>query len=65
MEIAPAKTQKQAEFWQKRDQFRWDAIDLRVSQKKVRLGYLKLYYPSSQNAHLYCSRRKKLDPLFY
>ena len=42
MEIASAKTQKQAEFWQKRDQFRWDAIDLRVSQKKcsVRLPHL-------------------------
>ena len=36
------RTQKQAEFGQKRDQFRWAGIDLGVSQKNVRLGYLKL-----------------------
>ena len=32
------RTQKQAEIGKKRDQFRWDAIDLGVSQKNVRLG---------------------------
>ena len=36
------RTQKQAEFGQKGDQFRWAGIDLGVSQKNVRLGYLKL-----------------------
>ena len=36
------RTQKQAEFGQKRDQFRWAGIDLGVSQKNVRLGYFKL-----------------------
>ena len=34
--------QKQAEIGKKkRDQFRWDAIELGVSQKNIRLGYLK------------------------
>ena len=41
------RTQKQAEFGKKGDQFFWAGIDLEVSQKNVRLGYLKLIPPPS------------------